>query len=134
MIPTVARTSEEVLKLIPSELREAGVALGGTQWRSVAMVVVPAAKSGLITAMILGVARVAGETAPLLLLTGGSGTKNFNMFSQSMGSLPNYIWQCFGAATAESITRAWSSILVLLVIVVLLFAAARTLGNRKVGK
>ena len=134
MIPTVARTSEEVLKLIPSELREAGVALGGTQWRSVAMVVVPAAKSGLITAMILGVARVAGETAPLLLLTGGSGTKNFNMFSQSMGSLPNYIWQCFGAGTAESITRAWSGILVLLVIVVLLFAAARTLGNRKVGK
>lgn len=134
MIPTVARTSEEVLKLIPSDLREAGVALGGTQWRSVAMVVVPAARSGLITAMILGVARVAGETAPLLLLTGGSGTKNFNMFNNSMGSLPSYIWQCFGAGTPESITRAWAGILVLLVIVVVLFTAARTLGNRKVGK
>ncbi|MEI6845168.1 MAG: phosphate ABC transporter permease PstA [Actinomycetes bacterium] len=134
MIPTVARMSEEVLKLIPSDLREAGVALGGTQWRSVAMVVVPAARSGLITAVILGIARVAGETAPLLLLTGGSGSKNYNMFKDSMGSLPNYIWQCFATGTPESITRAWAGILVLLVIVVVLFAAARTLGNRKVGK
>jgi phosphate transport system permease protein len=134
MIPTVARTSQEVLKLIPSDLREAGVALGGTQWRSVALVVVPAARSGLITAMILGVARVAGETAPILLLTGGSGTKNYNVFNGSMGSLPNYIWQAFGAGTPESISRAWAGILVLLVIVVILFTAARVLGNRKVGK
>ena len=134
MIPTVARTSQEVLKLIPADLREAGVALGGTQWRSVALVVVPAARSGLITAMILGVARVAGETAPILLLTGGSGSKNFNVFSGSLGSLPNYVWQAFSAGTPESITRAWAGILVLLVIVVILFTAARILGNRKVGK
>ena len=134
MIPTVARTSQEVLKLIPSELREAGVALGGTQWRSVALVVVPAARSGLITAMILGVARVAGETAPILLLTGGSGTKNYNIFNGSLGSLPNYVWQAFAAGTPESIARAWAGILVLLVIVVILFTAARVLGNRKVGK
>ncbi len=133
MIPTVARTSQEVLKLIPGDLREAGLALGGTQWRSVAIVVVPAARSGLITAMILGVARVAGETAPILLLTGGSGAKNYNMFSGSMGSLPNYIWQAFASGTPEAITRAWAGILVLLVIVIALFAAARTLGNRKVG-
>ncbi|MEI6038159.1 MAG: phosphate ABC transporter permease PstA [Actinomycetes bacterium] len=133
MIPTVARTSQEVLKLIPGDLREAGLALGGTQWRSVAIVVVPAARSGLITAMILGVARVAGETAPILLLTGGSGAKNYNMFSGSMGSLPNYIWQSFAAGTPEAITRAWAGILVLLVIVIALFATARTLGNRKVG-
>ncbi len=134
MIPTVARTSQEVLKLIPSDLREAGVALGGTQWRSVALVVVPAARSGLITAMILGVARIAGETAPILLLTGGNGTRNFNVFSGSLGSLPNYIWQSFSAGTTESVTRAWAGILVLLVIVVILFTTARILGNRKVGK
>ena len=109
------------------------MALGGTQWRSVAIVVVPAARSGLITAMILGVARVAGETAPILLLTGGSGAKNYNMFSGSMGSLPNYVWQSFSAGTPEAITRAWAGILVLLVIVIALFATARTLGNRKVG-
>ncbi|HEY4898635.1 MAG TPA: phosphate ABC transporter permease PstA [Candidatus Nanopelagicaceae bacterium] len=134
MIPTVARTSQEVLKLIPQDLREAGVALGGTQWRSVALVVVPAARSGLITAMILGVARVAGETAPILLLTGGSGTKNYNVFSGSLGSLPNYVWQAFAAGTPESITRAWAGILVLLVIVVILFTSARILGSRIVGK
>lgn len=134
MIPTIARTSEEVLLLIPSDLREAGVALGGTQWRTVALVVVPAAKSGLVTALILGIARVAGETAPLVLLTGGGEKVNPNPFSGPMGSLPIYIWKCFGQGTEESIARAWSGILVLLVIVLALFITARFLSERKVTK
>jgi phosphate transport system permease protein len=134
MIPTIARTSEEVLLLIPSDLREAGVALGGTQWRTVALVVVPAAKSGLVTALILGIARVAGETAPLVLLTGGGEKVNLNPFNGPMGSLPIYIWKCFGQGTEESIARAWSGILVLLVIVLALFTAARFLSERKVTK
>ena len=134
MIPTIARTSEEVLLLIPNDLREAGVALGGTQWRTVALVVVPAAKSGLVTALILGIARVAGETAPLVLLTGGGETVNSNPFDGPMGSLPMYIWKCFGQGTEESIARAWSGILVLLVIVLALFTIARYLSERKVRK
>ena len=134
MIPTIARTSEEVLLLIPSDLREAGVALGGTQWRTVALVVIPAAKSGLVTALILGIARVAGETAPLVLLTGGGESVNVNPFSGPMGSLPIYIWKCFGQGTEESIARAWSGILVLLVIVLALFTMARFLSERKVKK
>ena len=134
MIPTIARTSEEVLLLIPSDLREAGVALGGTQWRTVALIVIPASKSGLVTALILGIARVAGETAPLVLLTGGGESVNLNPFSGPMGSLPMYIWKCFGQGTEESITRAWSGILVLLVIVLALFTAARFLSERKVAK
>jgi phosphate transport system permease protein len=134
MIPTIARTSEEVLLLIPNDLREAGVALGGTQWRTVALVVVPAAKSGLVTALILGIARVAGETAPLVLLTGGGEAVNLNPFSGPMGSLPIYIWKCFGQGTEESIARAWSGILVLLVIVLALFTMARYLSERKVTK
>ena len=134
MIPTIARTSEEVLLLIPNDLREAGVALGGTQWRTVALVVVPAAKSGLVTALILGIARVAGETAPLVLLTGGGESVNVNPFSGPMGSLPIYIWKCFGQGTEESIARAWSGILVLLVIVLALFTMARFLSERKVTK
>jgi len=134
MIPTIARTSEEVLLLIPNDLREAGVALGGTQWRTVALVVVPAAKSGLVTALILGIARVAGETAPLVLLTGGGESVNLNPFSGPMGSLPMYIWKCFGQGTEESIARAWSGILVLLVIVLALFTLARFLSERKVAK
>jgi phosphate transport system permease protein len=134
MIPTIARTSEEVLLLIPNDLREAGVALGGTQWRTVALVVVPAAKSGLVTALILGIARVAGETAPLVLLTGGGESVNLNPFNGPMGSLPMYIWKCFGQGTEESIARAWSGILVLLLIVLALFTMARYLSERKVTK
>ena len=131
MIPTIARTSEEVLLLIPNDLREAGVALGGTQWRTVAMVVVPAAKSGLVTAMILGVARIAGETAPVLLLTGGGDSVNGNPFSGPMGSLPFYIWKAYAVGTTESVTRAWAGILVLLVIVLVLFISARVLSERR---
>ena len=134
MIPTVARTSEEVLNLIPNDLREAGVALGGTQWRTVAMIVVPAAKSGLLTAVILGIARIAGETAPVLLVAGGGDRYNFNPFSGPMGSLPHFIWNSFRSGTPESTARAWTVLLVLLVIVFVLFAIARFFGNRKVGK
>jgi len=134
MIPTVARTSEEVLNLIPNDLREAGVALGGTQWRTVAMIVVPAAKSGLLTAVILGIARIAGETAPILLLAGGGDRFNYNPLSGPMGSLPYYVWNAFRAGTPESIARAWTGLLVLLIIVFVLFAIARFFGNRKVGK
>ncbi|MFM8843529.1 MAG: phosphate ABC transporter permease PstA, partial [Actinomycetota bacterium] len=104
MIPTIARTAEEVLNLIPNDLREAGVALGGTQWRTVAMVVVPAARSGLITAIILGVARIVGETAPILLLTGGGDAVNLNPASGAMVSLPFYILMSFLLGNEESIT------------------------------
>ena len=131
MIPTVARTSEEVLLLIPPDLREAGVALGGTQWRTVALVVVPAARSGLVTAMILGIARVAGETAPLLLVAGGSDQNNLNPFKGPMASLPYYVWKAYSFGSTESVQRAWAGILVLLVIVRLLFTTARFLSGRK---
>ena len=131
MIPTIARTSEEVLNLIPNELREAGTALGGTQWRTVAMIVVPAAKSGLVTAIILGVARIAGETAPILLLTGGGDRVNPNSFSGPMGSLPYYIWKSFNAGSPEAITRAWAGLLVLVGLVLILFTLARFLSTRK---
>ena len=131
MIPTITRTSEEVLLLIPNDLREAGVALGGTQWRTVAMIVLPAARSGLITAMILGVARIAGETAPILLLTGGGDRVNPNPFNGSIGSLPYYIWKSFNAGSPEAITRAWAGLLVLLLVVLILFTLARLLTTRK---
>jgi phosphate transport system permease protein len=131
MIPTITRTSEEVLLLIPNDLREAGVALGGTQWRTVAMIVLPAARSGLVTAMILGVARIAGETAPILLLTGGGDKVNPNPFNGSLGSLPYYIWKSFNAGSPEAITRAWAGLLVLLLVVLILFTLARLLTTRK---
>jgi phosphate transport system permease protein len=134
MIPTIARTSEEVLLLIPNDLREAGTALGGTQWRTVAMIVLPAARSGLMTAVILGIARIAGETAPILLLTGGGDKVNPNAFSGPIGSLPYYIWKSFNAGSPEALTRAWAGLLVLMFLVLILFVAARALSTRKVSK
>lgn len=134
MIPTIARTSEEVLLLIPNDLREAGTALGGTQWRTVAMIVIPAARSGLMTAIILGIARIAGETAPLLLLTGGGDKVNPNPFSGSVGSLPYYIWKGFNSGSSDALTRAWAGLLVLMIVVLILFISARALSSRKMSK
>lgn len=131
MLPTVARTAEEVLLLIAEDLREAGLALGATQWRTVAMVVVPAAKSGLITAVILGIARIAGETAPLLFTTGGGDVTNLNPVDGVMGSIPFAIWKALISGSAESNARAWASILVLLVLVMILFFSARRLGKAR---
>jgi phosphate transport system permease protein len=131
MIPTVARTAEEVLLLIPNDLREAGLALGATQWRTVAMVVVPAVKSGLVTAIILGVARVIGETAPILLVSGGGESTNFNPVSGPMGSIPYYVWKSFQlGGTEESSQRTWAGLLVLILWVLFLFTIARYISSR----
>ena len=131
MIPTVARTSEEVLKLIPSDLREAGLAMGGTQWRTVAMIVIPAAQSGLITAVILGVARVAGETAPLLLTMGGADALNLNPFDGNSSAIPFYVWKNFLLGTETAVDRAWSGVLVLMIIVLIFFSLTRFISGRK---
>ena len=134
MIPTIARTAEEMLLLIPNELREAGVALGATQWRTVSGVVVPAAKSGLVTAIILGIARIIGETAPILLVSGGADALNFNPMSGPMGSLPFYIWKAFlTGGTEEAYARAWGGMLILLILIFVLFGLARFLSGRKVA-
>lgn len=134
MIPTVARTSEEVLKLIPTDLREAGLALGATQWRTVAMIVIPAAKSGLVTAIILGIARVAGETAPLLLTIGGADAINLNPFSGNNSALPYYVWKNFSLGNEQSIERAWLGVLVLMIVVFIFFSLARYFGRVKASK
>ena len=131
MIPTVARTSEEVLKLIPNDLREAGLAMGATQWRTVAMIIIPAAKSGLVTAVILGIARVAGETAPLLLTIGGADGLNLNPFSGNNSALPYYIWKNLGLGSEIAVQRAWLGVFILIVVVFIFFTLARVLGAAK---
>ena len=131
MLPTVARTSEEVLKLIPNDLREAGVALGATQWRTVAMVVVPAARSGILTAVILGIARVAGETAPLLLTILGNTSTQLNPFSGPVAALPLYTFSLMKTGLDIAITRAWGGALILLTLVLILFITARLLSGKK---
>ena len=131
MIPTVTRTAQEVLNLVPNELREAGLALGATQWRTVMTIVVPAARSGLITATILGIARIAGETAPLLFTTGGADDTNLNPFDGNMGTIPFYIWKALIDGSPEAASRAWAGIFILMVAVLALFALARFLSRGK---
>ncbi|MFM7860525.1 MAG: phosphate ABC transporter permease PstA [Candidatus Nanopelagicaceae bacterium] len=133
MIPTVTRTAQEVLLLIPNDLREAGLAMGATQWKTVSTIVIPAARNGLLTATILGVARIAGETAPLIFTIGGSDKLNWNPFVEYQGALPFYVWKGLLLGTPESIQRAWTGILVLLLLVLGLFSLARIFGSRKVG-
>jgi phosphate transport system permease protein len=125
MVPTVTRTAQEVLNLVPQDLREAGLAMGATQWKTVALVVVPAARSGLITAVILGIARIAGETAPLLFTVGTFDAFNFNPVVGQNSALPVIIWSGLNGGSAESIQRAWSAILILLIVVLVIFVSAR---------
>lgn len=131
MIPTVARTSEEVLKLIPQDLREAGLALGATQWRTVATVVIPAAKSGLVTAIILGIARVVGETAPLLVTIGGADAINLNPLDGNMSAFPMYVWKNLLIGSPNAISRAWLGLFVLMVLVLIFFAMARYFSSAR---
>lgn len=134
MLPTVARTSEEVLKVVPREIRDSSYALGATQMRTTFKVVLPTVRSGLITATVLGVARVAGETAPLLLTSQYFVKMNTNIFDSPMASLPTYVFGALRTGTELSLARAWGSSLVLISIVVLLSVIARLLSGRTAGR
>ncbi|HXA41278.1 MAG TPA: phosphate ABC transporter permease PstA [Candidatus Solibacter sp.] len=129
MLPTIARTSEVVLRLVPDGLREGSLALGGTEWRTVTRVVLPTARSGLITAVILGVARAVGETAPLIVTSFGSSLFNADPFRGDQEALPHYVYEYirFNPGTGPY-QRAWSAALVLTVLVLALFSVARLVG------
>jgi phosphate transport system permease protein len=128
MLPTVARTAEEVLRLVPEDLRAAALALGASRARVVSMVVLPTAKAGLITAMLLGIARVVGETAPLVFTIFGSAKTNINPVDGPMAAIPLYIFNGVRQPFAPEQARAYSAALVLLVLVIIFFSLARLLG------
>lgn len=130
MLPTVARTSEEVLKLVPEDMRAASYALGARQWRSALFVVLPTVRSGLTTAAILGVARIVGETAPLLLTSLSSNEFVFNPLSRPIASLPTYIFGSLQIGSDYAVARAWTGALILMTIVFVLFVVARRVGGR----
>ena len=132
MIPVVVRSCEEMLKLVPNELREASYALGVPKWRTVLKVVLPTALAGIVTGITLAVARVIGETAPLLVIAGLSDSVNFNLFSDRMATLPVFAYSAVtspGVPPGPSIDRAWGSALVLLIIVMLLNLVARLVSH-----
>ncbi|MDR2372894.1 MAG: phosphate ABC transporter permease PstA [Bifidobacteriaceae bacterium] len=130
MIPVVVRSSEEVLRLVPADLREAGLALGSPRWRVIRKIVLPTALPGLTAGAVLGVARVIGETAPLLLVAGFTDAMNYNLADGRMATLPVFIytqWSSKGLDTAAYDQRAWAGALVLMAVVVVLQLAARAL-------
>ena len=129
MLPTVARTSEEVLKLVPADLRDSSAALGATQARTVFTVVIPTVASGLITAAVLGVARVVGETAPLILTSSYFVATSTNL-NQPIASLPIYIFSSLGLGDQNATARAWGGALVLLGLVFFFFLITRIFSSR----
>jgi phosphate transport system permease protein len=133
MIPVVTMTASVVLRLVPNGLREASLALGTTQWQTVRRVVLPTARPGLVTAVLLGVARVIGETAPVLLVAGSTNELNWNAFKGPQMSLPLFVFTDMRMPIDQAIDRAFGAAVVLLVLVVVFFSLARILGGRPLG-
>ncbi len=129
MLPIIIRASELVLRLVPNGLREASLALGTSRWRTVWHVVLPTARPGLATAVILGMARGIGETSPVLLTAGFTAELNWNPFQGSMISLPLATFDYVKQSQPAMIERGFGAAATLLVLVMVLFVVARFLGN-----
>ncbi|MEO0494829.1 MAG: phosphate ABC transporter permease PstA [Actinomycetota bacterium] len=133
ILPIIIRSADVVLRLVPGSLREASAALGAPTWRTVWHVVLPTARSGLSTAVILGVARGIGETAPVLLTSGFTQTTNVNLFENAMLSLPLQTFEFSRSPDPLFQERGFATAAVLMVLVLALFALARFLGGRPAG-
>ncbi len=134
MMPVVVRSTEEMLKLVPNELREASLALGVPKWRTILKVVLPTAIGGITTGVMLAIARITGETAPVLLLVFGTKLINPNPFEGAQASLPLYVYEQYAVGTDASIARAWAGALVLIAFVMLLNLVARGIARWKAPK
>ncbi len=133
MLPTITRTVDVVLRLVPGGLREAALALGCSRARMVWSVVLPTARTGVTTSVVLGIARAVGETAPLLFTSFGLDLMNANPFSQPQESLPLFVFRNVQKPSGASIDRGFTGALVLLLVVLTLFAVARFLGRDRSG-
>ena len=133
MLPIIIRSSDVVLRLVPGNLREAAAALGAPEWRTVWHVVLPTARSGLATSVILGVARGVGETAPVLLTSGVTSTTNLNPVKGPMMSLPLATFEFVRAAQETLKDRAFATAAVLMIVVLVLFVIARVVGGHPAG-
>lgn len=133
MLPIIIRSADVVLRLVPGSLREASAALGAPAWRTVWHVVLPTARSGLSTAVILGVARGIGETAPVLLTSGAAASMNFDPSANAMMSLPLETYTLIRSPQETMIARGFGAAAVLMVVVLVLFTIARLFGGRAAG-
>jgi phosphate transport system permease protein len=130
MLPTIARSTEEMLRLVPAALREGSYALGIARWKTIMSIVIPTALPGIVTGVMLAIARAAGETAPVLLVAGGSPLRNFNPFQQNQESLSIYIYEQASVASKYGAPRAWTAALTLVALVLALTIAAKLLARR----
>ncbi|WP_442788516.1 phosphate ABC transporter permease PstA [Dactylosporangium sp. NBC_01737] len=130
MLPTVVRSTEEMLRLVPTALREGAYALGVAKWKTIVSIVLPTAGPGIVTGVMLAVARAAGETAPVLLVAGGLSSINFNVFSGNQSSLSLFVFEQAGIASEFAPGRAWTAALTLVVLVLVLTVAAKLLASR----
>ncbi|MEO3758164.1 phosphate ABC transporter permease PstA [Mycobacterium sp. B14F4] len=124
MLPVVVRNTEEMLKLVPDELREASYALGVPKWKTIVRIVVPTALPGMISGILLALARVMGETAPVLVLVGYSRSINFDAFDGNMASLPLLIYTELVNPEEAGVLRVWGAALTLILLVAALYLAA----------
>lgn len=129
MIPVVVRSTEEMLKLVPNELREASYALGVPKWKTIFSIVLPTAFSGIVTGVLLGLARVMGETAPLLILGPPSKAINMNLFNGFMSALPTMINSERDQTLDPAVNRVWAAALTLILLVLLLNLAGRLISR-----
>ncbi len=134
MIPVVTRTSEVILRLVPGTLKEASYALGASQAGTVFRVILPTARSGLATAVILAMARAVGETSPVLLTAGFTKDLNANPFGSAQTSLPLYIFNYVRYPQASMVSRAFGAGLALMIMVLILFVLARIIGGKAPGE
>jgi len=134
MLPIVTRAAQEVIAVVPGSLREAALALGAPRWRVVVQVVLPTARAGLMTAVILGVARVAGETAPVLFNAGGNYYYNWNPFHGQQDNLPLRIYELIQQPSPTAVRVAWGVSFVLVLVVLILFVVARVAGRSTPGR
>jgi phosphate transport system permease protein len=134
MLPVIARSAEVSLRIVPGGLREAGMALGASQWQTVRRIVLPTAKAGLATALILGVARAVGETAPVLITSGASTFTNYNPFQDPMNSLPLFILSAVRSGEPLYIARGFGAASVLLALVLALFVTTRFLARDRMTR
>ncbi|AOT59706.1 MULTISPECIES: phosphate ABC transporter permease PstA [Streptomyces] len=134
MMPVVVRSTEEMLKLVPNELREASLALGVPKWKTILKVVLPTAIGGITTGVMLAIARITGETAPVLLLVFGTKLINPNPFEGAQASLPLYVYEQYAVGTDAAVARAWAAALVLIAFVMILNLVARGIARWKAPK
>lgn len=134
MMPVVVRSTEEMLKLVPNELREASLALGVPKWKTILKVVIPTSIGGITTGVMLAIARIAGETAPVMLLVFGNPLINPNPFNGAQESLPLYVWNQYKLGNEASLDRAWAGALTLIVFVMVLNLVARGIARWKAPK